>query len=304
MLNPMPRQFPLVPCLLLAAISPLAAEPEVPQKPLQATLIETYQGWRTSMIEADYQAWQKYTANYRRAVTRNNIVSQKLKFPQALFAVPMKPPSIDGLDPIQARAVGPTGQLVYYGQIDIGLELPEGAVLPDNLLILKFIKDGSQWRFNTLSMLNLKGAAGIEKQIASKDYSFLNSGNFVPPGYVPLVPKECPVPAYVGQIQITSFGYDTEVTINGVSSHKVSDTATSELVIGGLKTSPNSVAITSRPIQPKDSDDPADADIPKKLEITVFAVPSKEGSPAHKSWHYEPKKVLPSYRGIFFAMPR
>ena len=92
------------------------------------------------MIEGDYEAWKTYTSNYRRAVTRNNIVSQKLEFPGALFSVPMQPASIEGMDPIQARAVGPTAQLVYFGQIDVGLELPEGTVLPESLLILKFIR--------------------------------------------------------------------------------------------------------------------------------------------------------------------
>ncbi|MGI9241915.1 MAG: hypothetical protein ACR2RV_14020, partial [Verrucomicrobiales bacterium] len=133
------------------SISPGLANPKTTAKPLKETLIETYQGWRNSMLEGDYDAWKKYTANYRRAVTRNNIVSQKQKFPDALFSVPMKPASVDGLKLIQAREVGPTGQLVYYGRIDVGIDLPDGAEIPESLLILKFIRDGNEWRFNTLS---------------------------------------------------------------------------------------------------------------------------------------------------------
>ena len=291
--------------LFLAPAFEVLAEPATPPPPsLEEILVEAYQGWRTSMLEGDYPSWQKHTSNYRRAVTRNNIVSQKQKFPGALFAVPIKPASIDGMRPIQARAVGRTAQLVYFGKIDVGLELPEGSELPENLLILKFIKDGRTWKFNTLSILNLNGAAEIREQIAKRDYAFLNVGNFVPPGFVPGVPPECPFPDYVAQIQITSFGYDTVVTINGESIHKVSDNASSGLIIGGLVNGPNRVVITSKPSKIPESDDPEENEIPDKLEVSVFALPNNNGTKAHRSWHYEPKKVLPSYRGMFFAMPR
>ncbi len=203
----------------------------------------------------------------------------------------------------RARSVQ-TGQLVYYGRIDVGIDLPEGTAIPDGLLILKFIRDGNQWRFNTLSMLNIGGAPEIQEKIDKKDYSFLDVGNFVPPGFVPLVPAPCPIPSYVAQIQITSFGYATEITINGVSKHKITDTATSELIMGGLKNKPNSVSVISRPIVIPESDDPDEKDIPRKLEISVFAVPNKENPKPHRAWHYEPAKVLPSYNGIFFSMPR
>jgi len=293
---------------LLLALTPtcqLRGEPAAaPAASLEDTLVATYNSWRASMIAGDYPAWRKHTAAYRRVVTRNNIISQKLKFPDALFAVPLQPASIAGLKPIQAIAVRHTAQLVFYGRIDVGLELPEGTELPENLLILKFIREGSVWKFNTLSLLNLNGADVIKKQLAKKDYDFLNQGNFVPPGFVPPVPAECPFPDYVAQIQITSFGYDTVVTINGVSTHQVSDTATSELVIGGLKKTPNSITITSKPIDAPESDDPEENEIPKKLEVTVYALPNKEGGRAHKAWDYQPARVLPSYRGMFFAMPR
>ena len=289
--------------LLVILTAPSPAEKKEAAKSLEQTLAETYAGWRKSMIDGDFAAWQKHTARYRQVVTRNNIVSQKLRFPDALFKVPMKPAPISNLKLLQARAVGPTSQLVYYGQVDVGVAVPQGTTLPQSLLILKFIKEGTQWKFNTLSLLNLSGAKEIEDQIASEDYAFLNKGNFVPPGYFPLVPRECPVPAHVGQIQITSFGYETEITINGISKHKITDTATSELIIGGLKSSPNNVVVTTRPITPPASDDPDDKEIPRKLEISVFAIPEKEGARAHKAWHYKPRTVIPNYRGMFLARP-
>ena len=236
--------------LLLAPVCTSLAEPskQPDSASLEQTLIKTYNSWRNSMIRGDFQAWQKHTAAYRRVVTRNNIVSQKLEFPAALFTVPIKPASIEGMKPIQARAIKRTGQLVFFGRIDVGIDLPEGTELPESLLILKFIKDGSVWKFNTLSLLNLNGADEIKAQIANEDYEFLNAGNFVPPGYVPLTPRECPVPDYVAQIQITSFGYDTVVTINGVSTHEVTDNTASGLIIGGLqRTSPSRASRSSPP---------------------------------------------------------
>ncbi|MFT4548898.1 MAG: hypothetical protein ACI8XO_001166 [Verrucomicrobiales bacterium] len=290
--------------LVLASLPPANAAPEKTERSLEAALVKTYSAWRDSMIEGDFEAWQEQTAAYRKAITRNNIVSQKLKFPDVLFTVPVKPASIDGMKPIQARAVGPTSQLVYYDQIDLGIEIPEGAEIPKSLLILKFIREAKGWKFNTLSLLNLKGAADIKAQVENKDYAFLDIGNFVPPGFVPPIPLHCPAPDYVAQIQVTSFGYDTEIIINGVSKHHVADTATSELIIGGLKQTPNEVTVRAKPIARRDDDNPDDDDIPQKLEITVFSVPKRKGADAIKSWHYEPRKVLPAYRGVFFAMPR
>ena len=309
MFGSMTRPALLLLSCLLAQPGVMSAEPgkkpaQTAGSSLEETLVATYNGWRESMIKGDYQAWRKHTSMYRRVVTRNNIVSQKLKFPDALFTVPIKPASVEGMKPIQARAVKRTSQLVYYGPIDVGLKLPEGTELPNSLLILKFIKDGTLWKFNTLSLLNLGGAQEIEEQIAEGDLDFLNEGNFVPPGFVPMVPKECPFPDYVAQIQITSFGYETVVTINGVSTHKVSDNATSGLVIGGLKRTPNEVTVKVKPIKLPPSDDPDDNEIPRKLEITVFALPDNKGTPAHKAWNYKPDRVVPSYRGVFFAMPR
>ena len=112
------------------------------------------------------------------------------------------------------------------------------------------------------------------------------------------------VGGHVAQIQITSFGYDTEVRINGISKHRITDNAIGELVIGGLNANQNKISITTRPIKAPAGDDADEEEIPRKLEVTVFALPNEEGAEAHKAWHYEPKKVPPSYRGIFFAMPR
>jgi len=287
--------------IYMFAMTSASADVKPTEEELEKTLVATYTAWRNAMLKGDYATWAKHTSSYRRVITRNNIVSQKLRFPNALFEVPMKPAAIDGMKPIQARALGVTSQLVYYGRIDVGVDPPEGQEIPESLLILKFIKEDTQWKFNTLSLLNLSGAKEITDKIKAKDYSFLDKGNFVPPGWVPPTPKECPVPDYVAQIQITSFGYHTEVIINGVSSHRVSDNATSALIIGGLKASPNKVTVTSTPIgKPKGDAE----DIPDKVEVSVFAVPNEAGAKPHKSWSYKPAKVPPAYNGIFFAMPR
>ena len=303
MIPAMTRFFPMFPLAILIPFAAWADDPKTAPKSLEQQLVETYTKWRQSMLDSDYPAWVKHTASYRRAVTRNNIVSQKLKFPDAMFAVPMKPASIDGLKPIQARAVGPTSQLVYYGQIDVGIKPPEGAEIPKNLLILKFIRDGKEWKFNTLSLLNLHGSDELKGQIERQDYEFLNRGNFVPPGFVPVPPTPCPTPAYVAQIQITSIGYETEVLINGVSRHKVADTAKSELIIGGLRSTKNEISISSKPIA-RPVTAPDDGSIPDQLEISVFAEPNQRGGRVHRAWHYKPARVVPRYGGIFFAMPR
>ena len=74
--------------------------------------------------------------------------------------------------------------------------------------------------------------------------------------------------------------------------------------IGILEKHKNDISISSKPIAAKASDDPDDQEIPKMLEISVFAMPNSKGGRPHRSWHYKPAKVVPRYGGIFFAMPR
>ncbi len=91
MIPTMTRLFSPIALLLLMPFAAFADDKADADKPLEQQLVETYTSWRKAMLESDYPAWIKHTANYRRAVTRNNIVSQKLKFPDAMFAVPVKP---------------------------------------------------------------------------------------------------------------------------------------------------------------------------------------------------------------------
>ena len=92
------------------------------QSPLQKSLEGVYGQWRQTMIKKDYRGWQQVTARARQNETRNQVISQKKRFPSAVFALPMKPPSLAGLRPLQVKATGPTATAVYYGRADLKLK--------------------------------------------------------------------------------------------------------------------------------------------------------------------------------------
>src|SRR6476659_5601360 len=134
--------------LLLSAIALRAADSEVRQE-----LEHTYSAWRSALAARDLQGWARVTASYRQMATRNLIVSQKQLFPDALFNLPMRPPETATLRYLGTKVVGNTAHVAYFGKVDLGLVDP--AEIPDNVLILKFIKEATGWKFDTSRLLNL-----------------------------------------------------------------------------------------------------------------------------------------------------
>jgi hypothetical protein len=191
------------------------------------------------------------------------IVSQRQPYPEAVFAVPMRPPDITRLKLLEVEAVGDTAHLVYFGRVDLGLEREE---IPDNLLVLRYIRDPEGWRFDTSRMVNLEGVPDVRaslKEGAKPD--FLNDPEFTPPGQVPPVPAVCKVPQYMAAFQIESIGYETRVKINGFDYPAVKDIAINQLVIGGLERDENALelAIQATELPPGEE---------RSLEINVMVV--------------------------------
>jgi len=244
------RIFPLyllISLLSVALSGPLIAElKSADRDELATTLEKVYLKWRKAIQEKDAKAWLATTARYTKVSIRNTVVSQKLKFPDAFFDSPIKPPKIDNLTFLGAKAAGQTAQAVFYGKIDFELEDQEDE-LPNGLLVLRFIKEGSAWKFDTTRMMGFAGMEDLETQIKAGDYSFLEDEAFSPPGMVPNVPKECRYPDKIAHLQLLSIGYDTEVVINGNSTHFVSNNKVSELIIGGLNGGANQLRFRTRP---------------------------------------------------------
>ncbi len=256
---------------------------------LEKQLKPVYSNWRGAMLAKNYKAWKAVTAYARQIETRNTVVSQKKSFPRAMFAVPMRPPKLDGLRLLQARANGPTATAVYFGRVDFEI----GGKVPESLLVLRFLREGHQWKFYTLSMMNQLPAEVIT-DIRANRLAFLKEPDFQPSGRPPKIQKECPKPDYIADIHVIALGFQTEVTINGVSEHLTKDDFGTHLVMGGLRKGKNSIQIKTKALGKSESDR-------KYAKVTLHVKTGNKKNPAIQVFEFkpDPSKGPFTYTGDF-----
>jgi hypothetical protein len=280
-------EFPMNPLrlLVLAALiigagtsTLLGQDPE-----LRRTLERAYGGWKQALIAQDLTRWQQHTAAHRQMATRNLIVSQKQEFPHALFAIPVRPPEIATLRFLGLAEKGNTANLAYFGKVDLGLVDP--AEVPESLLVLKFVRESTGWKFDTTMVFNLAGAPpSIQATLKNGGQAnFLSEPAFAPTGDVPPVPKACPAPDRIGVLQIASFGYATRATVNGFEVAVVQDNAEEHLVIGGLKNGDNPMVVETRQV-------PIPEGAERSLEINAMILTGDQKRPTIEVFSWKPDK--------------
>ena len=243
---------------------------------LQQDLLRVYQNWRQTMIRKDYKGWKQVTAYARQIETRNLVVSQKKRFPSAMFALPMKPPAIERLRLLQVKAKGPTAVAVFYGKADLDVE----AAAPNSLLVLRYLKEGTQWKFYRLALMGQLPPEVIA-DIGANKLGFLKDAAFQPSGRSPNVQKPCAKPDYIADIHLITYGFDTSVTVNGISTHEVSDTHGTQLVIGGLKNGKNTIQVKGKRLR-------GSASGKKNLKVSVHLKTGNRKTPAVKVFEFKP----------------
>jgi hypothetical protein len=259
------------PCFLLAE-----EDPEV----LRSKLSRIYSEWRAALTAKSTTAWQNYTSTYRQVLTRNMIVSQGQVFPDALFSLPMSPPDTLKLRLLEAEANGPTAHLIYFGPVDLGLEMED---VPDNMLVLKFFQEKSGWKFDSSKMLNLGESPEMRESIKNGDLDFLKHAPFNPPGELPAVPKLCQKPEYVAALRVHAVGYQVVAQCNGFDFPAVENNAEQHLMMGGLKRGPTPLRLLVKEVPLP----VADAD--KILSVEVIVLTGKEERPIVKVFRWEPE---------------
>ena len=272
---------PLFALLVAATIS---------QSPLQASdlgrdLERSYNTWRAAMVSKQLGPWQKATAPHRVMSIHNLIVSQRLKWPNALFEVPVNPPEISQLKRVGAGVVGPTAHAAFLGEVDFGIQNGD---LPDNVLIIHYTRNGSSWLYDRSQFVNLAANPDIAALVAADDYRWLASKSYAPTGIVPPTAKRCPKPDYVGRLRIASYGYKTTLKFrNGYHTSVTDDAITTDLIIGGLATGENRFTVIAEPL-PKAEGAPVESKETVPWSVTVFATSDVENRAAAKVFHFEP----------------
>ncbi|MCP5558387.1 MAG: hypothetical protein H7A55_11600 [Verrucomicrobiaceae bacterium] len=251
---------------------------------LRVRLEKVYYDWRGAIINQDTAAWQRATSRYRQVMTKNLILSQQQVYPDAVFEVPIRPPELTQLRRLEVQAVGPTAHMIYFGKVDLGLDAES---VPDNLLILRFLKEGDDWKFDTTRYMNLAGVPEIRASLAGGgDPDFLDKPEFNPPGYVPPVPKECGKPDYMAAYHIQSYGYAAIPHLNGFDYPKVEDNAENQLIIGGLMKGKNDFKLDLKPTPVPEGEE-------RYFEINVMVITPNGEKPAVPVLQWSTKDANP-----------
>jgi hypothetical protein len=259
---------------------------------LRFELERTYRGWANAMNQRSIELWEANTATYRRVMTRNFVVSRKAKWPDAIFDLPFRLPEIATLTHLATFQKGYTANVVYYGKVDFGVLEREA---PDNLLMLKFIREDGQWKFDNTRFFNLEADPGVRQLVNNDELDFLNDPEFQPAGEVPPVPRSINGFDHPGEIWIASLGYETTVKIGDLHVSKVGENVITDVVIGGLSRSGLPVVIEARELPLPPGEDR------RRLEVEIYALRSSK--PAIKVWEYKPaaEKAVEPYKANVYA---
>ncbi|MBK8036094.1 MAG: hypothetical protein IPK22_03035 [Verrucomicrobiaceae bacterium] len=238
------RTLVLLTAGLLASLpSPSPAQSAEPE--LESALVASYGRWRDAMVRQDARAWAGAITQYRQVVTRNQLVSEKQAFPDEVFANG-DPPKLDGLRLLESEAVGKTAHLVYFGKVDLG---QDRNLLKDTVLKLKFGFENGGWKYDSNRFTSFDTAPEVLKALQSgKKADFLDTPEFTPPGTLPAVPPLCRVPEFKGGYKLQSFGYETQVLMNGFDYTPVEDALDQQVIIGGLVTGQNEITLRMTPV--------------------------------------------------------
>ena len=248
---------------------------------LNRELERVYSRWCAAMSSHDAEGWHATTASYRQVLTRNLIVSQKQPFPDALFAIPLRPPDTGLLRRVKTHTKGPTANMLFFGRVDLGLG--EENEIPENLLLLRFVREGSAWKFDTTRLINLSGLPKVRAELKSTgDSPYLDDEELLPSGVVPPTGQLCRIPEHVAMLSVISVGYSTTASLNGFAFAPVHNNMDRQLVIGGLNTGANALNLDIHKIEL-----PKDKEAKRILQINAYVMTGYESRPSIRVYTWE-----------------
>lgn len=251
---------------------------------LRVTLDKIYSEWRSALLAQNLKAWQTCTTTYRQIVTHNTIVSQRLRYPDAIFVLPVTPPETLRLKLIEVEAVGDTAHLIYFGKIDLGLAESEVKEIPDNLIVLKFFKEAPGWKFDSTKFINLADNPEMREACKSGNPEFVKHPPFNPPGTAPAVPKICKQPEKVAALRVQAFGYEVIASVNGYEGVPIVDTAEQQLIIGGLNRGENALQLKVKEIPVPEGEE-------RYLEVEAVHLTGEDKRPSVRVFDWVPKTL-------------
>ncbi|MDF1741531.1 MAG: hypothetical protein P1U86_20380 [Verrucomicrobiales bacterium] len=268
----------LLTLLIVPILNNAQGQTAQPDPTLRVTLESAYENWKTAMTTGDIKKWEATTAFSRQREIENRIISQRLPFPQTLFEDPMDSPQLGGLVSLGVLSNGFAATSTYFGRANFGNAT--GTEIPDNLLVLHFLKEDGIWKFDNLRLVRIGDDGEILLQIRNTDFSFLNGAEFQPAEQLPPIEQPVTTPDMIAEAWIDATGYEVKVYVNNRLTGTFSNLKITELVNGGVNKGQNLIRIESKPLPESSGGTP-------KVEVAIYAAADAE-SQANRVFHYRP----------------
>jgi hypothetical protein len=261
---------------LIFVFSVVLASLAAAQDNLRPALETTYSAWREAMIRRDPSVWQRVTAEHRRMEVRNRIVSEKRQFPAAVFDLPAPPPSLAGLQFLEAKQNGATAKASYFGKIDFGV----GGDPSDNLLVLSFTKGNGGWFYDRADFVSLVALPAVRQELAVGNLKYLNeTPEAQPSGKVPPTPISAPPAKHVAKVYVFCPGREVQVQVNKISQHRFANAKEAEIIIGGALDGTNEVQYSVKKLE--------GATGKEVMTIRVYLMSEVQGEKPIKAFEYQ-----------------
>jgi hypothetical protein len=258
--------------MILGLLSTLA----VAQENLRPALETTYSAWREAMIRRDSSIWQRVTAEHRKVEVRNRLISEKRPFPAAVFELPAPPPSLNGLQFLQAKENGPTAKASYFGKIDFGV----GGAPTDNLLVLSFVKGSGGWLYDRADFVNLTALKAVRKELAAGELKYLKeTPEAQPSGKIPPTPVAASPAKTIAKVYVFCPGREVQCQINKISHHRFANAKEAEIIIGGALDGTNEIQFTVKKLEGSTGKE--------VMTIRVYLMPEVDGPKPLKIYEYQ-----------------
>lgn len=242
---------------------------------LQAKLEGVYMQWRTAMINKNYNLWAQFTAAHRQIHIKNRILSERKAFPAWVFQVPVSPPSVSGLSALSVSARGATATAVYFGEVNFGV----GGKPTDNILLLNFVNERGQWKYDKAEFIRLTDLKDVRRQIKAGNLTYVSQKDFQPSGVVPKMPIAVRPAKYIAKVYVFCPGREVKMKVNKISDHRFQNTKMSEVVLGGGLDGLNEVQFATKSLEGSTGKE--------ALSIRVYLMSSVVGVKPIKVFEYQ-----------------
>lgn len=183
--------------------------------------------------------FEKAASSFLFATLKNNLASAgRTMSPEMIESIAESAPDISNARFVKVLEKGPTAGLVYVKDAEWKDATGKPRV---EFIFLKFVKEKGDWKVGGGMTVG-----GYKFAKNGKENEF-DASTLTPPflidGKVPETPKAISIPEVSGYLEADSYGYKTQVTVNGIEQKTTVNQSSSSLIKGGMRYGSNDIVI-------------------------------------------------------------